>query len=153
MIFGVGFEQPTVRIELTDSVGPRRLETQTQAAIIRDYLAAWKTLSAALQQNRADLLDAAFVGIAKEKLTETVQAQRHLGIRTVYQDRSHDLKLLFYSPEGLSVQLSDTVEYDVRVMDHDKLQGTRRVQARYLAVLTPSEVQWKVRIFQAAPSN
>lgn len=147
----LAFDQPTVRVESPDSVGPRQLEPQTQAAVVRNYLDAWKTMDQALDQNRPDLLDAAFVGIARDKLLATIQSQQRLGIRTQYQDRSHDLELLFYSPEGLSIQLSDTVEYDVQLMDHDKLVGTDHVKSRYLAVLTPTEVRWKVRVFQSSP--
>ena len=81
-----------------DSGGPRNLEAQTRAAVVRDYLQAWKSLNGALQENRADLLDASFVGIAKEKLTDTVREQQALGMKTNYRDLSHDLKIIFYSP-------------------------------------------------------
>jgi hypothetical protein len=144
-----GFEEPSVRVEPVDPSSPRILEDQTQQAVVRDYLLAWQTLGSALQANRTDLLDATFVGVAREKLIDTIREQQKLGIQTHYVDRSHDLKLVFYSPEGLSVQLLDTVEYDVQVQDHDKQLVTRHVRARYVAVLSPTEVRWKVRIFQA----
>lgn len=144
------FEQPAIKVASTDSVGPRELETQTKTAVVRDYLAAWQSLSRALDENDAGQLDAEFVGIAKEKLSNTIQEQQKLGLRTLYQDRKHDINLVFYSPEGLSIQLLDEVEYDVQILDHDKLQATQHVRTRYLAVLTPTEVRWKVRIFQAA---
>jgi hypothetical protein len=146
-----GSDQPTVRVEPTDSVGPRTLEKQTQTAVIRDYLQAWQSLSRALDQNRADLLNHDFVGTAKEKLTDTIREQTKLGIQTRYQDGKHDIQLVFYSPEGLSIQLVDTVEYDVQLLDHEKPQITQHVRARYVAVLTPTEVQWRVRVFQAEP--
>ena len=149
--FALGSEAPAVRVAPTDSVGPRTLEEQTQKAVIRDYLQAWQTLSGALEQNRADLLDAEFLGSAREKLVDTIQDQVKLGIHTRYQDRSHDLQLVFYSPEGLSIQLIDTVEYDIQVVDHEKVLATQHVRARYVAVLTPTEVRWKVRVFQAEP--
>jgi hypothetical protein len=144
-----GFDQPSVRVEPVDPSSPRTPEDQTQQAVVRDYLLAWQTLGNALQSNRPDLLDAAFAGIAKDKLADTIAEQEKLGLQTHYVDRSHDLKLVFYSPEGLSIQLLDTVEYDVEVRDHDKLVGTRHVRTRYVAVLSPTEVRWKVRIFQA----
>lgn len=150
-IFVLGSEQPAVRVDATDSVGPRALEKQTATAVIRDYLQAWRSLSAALDQNRADLLDSSFVGAAKEKLAGTVQEQSKLGIQTRYRDVAHDLRVVFYSPEGLSIQLLDTVEYDVQVLDHNTVQATQHVRTRYVAVLTPTEVRWKVRVFQAAP--
>jgi hypothetical protein len=150
-LFVCASDQPAVRVEPTDSVGPRVLEKQTETAVVRDYLKAWQSMSGALEQNRADLLNADFVGTAKEKLTDTIREQARLGIQTHYQDRAHDVRLVFYSPEGLSIQLVDTVEYDVQLLDHEKLQTTQHVRTRYIAVLTPTEVQWKVRVLQAEP--
>ena len=147
----LGSDQPAVRVEATDSLGPRALEKQTKAAVIRDSLQAWRSFSSAIEQNRTDLLDADFVGVAKEKLADTIREQEKLGIQTRYRDGAHDLQFVFYSPEGLSIQLVDTVEYDVQILDHEKALTTRHVRARYVAVLTPTEVRWKVRIFQAAP--
>jgi hypothetical protein len=144
-------DQAAVRVEPTDSVGPRVLEKQTKEAVIRDYLKAWASLSHAFEQNRADLLDADFVGVAKEKLEDTISEQAKLGIQARYRDGAHDIQLVFYSPEGLSIQLVDTVEYDVQILDQEKVLTTQHVRARYLAVLTPTEVRWKVRVFQAQP--
>ena len=143
--------QATVRIEATNLQGSRPLQEQTSRAAIRDYLQSWQALTAAFDENRVDLLDPEFVGSAKDTLAATIQQQTALGISTRYQDRSHDLQLVFYSPEGLSIQLIDTVEYDVQILDDDKVQTTQHVRARYVAVLTPTEVRWKVRIFQAEP--
>src|ERR1700680_4011761 len=150
-LFVWGSDQPSVRIAPTNSVGPRTLEKQTETAVIRDYLQAWHSLSGALDQNRADLLNRDFVGTAKEKLADTIREQAKLGIQTRYRDGKHDIQLVFYSPEGLSIQLVDTVEYDMQLLDHKKLQTTQHVRARYVAFLTPTEVQWKVRVFQAEP--
>lgn len=144
-----GAGQPAVRIAPMDSVGPRPVEKQTQSSVVRDYLQAWQTLGNALGENRADLLDGYFVGVAKEKLTDTIREQKDLGIETAYRDQSHDLQVVFYSPEGLSIQLLDSVEYDVEVRDHGKTVGTQHVRARYVAVLTPTESKWKVRVFQS----
>jgi hypothetical protein len=144
-------DEPAVRVEPTGSVGPRTLEKQTETAVVRDYLAAWRSMSMALEQNRTDLLDGDFVGTAKEKLTDTIREQARLGMQTRYRDTAHDLRLVFYSPEGMSIQLLDTVEYEMQVVDHGKVQTTQHVRARYVAVLTPTEVRWKVRVFQAEP--
>jgi hypothetical protein len=141
-------DQPVVRVEPTNSVGPRVLEKQTETAVVRDYLQAWRSLSDALGQNRADLLDRDFVGVAKEKLADTIREQAKLGIQIRYRDSAHDVQLVFYSPEGLSIQLLDTVDYDVQILDQEKVQTTQHVRARYVAVLTPTEVQWKVRLLQ-----
>lgn len=144
-----GAAQPSVRVAPMDSVGPRPVEKQTQSSVIRDYLQAWQTLGGALSQNRADELDGYFVGIAKEKLADTIREQQTLGIQTVYRDESHDLQVVFYSPEGLSIQLVDNVAYEVEVRDHGRTVGTQPVRTRYVAVLTPTESRWKVRVFQS----
>jgi hypothetical protein len=144
-------DEPAVKVAPTNAVGPRNLEKQTETAVVRDYLEAWRSMSAALEQNRPDLLDADFVGTAQQKLAETIADQAKLGIETRYRDTSHDLQLVFYSPEGMSLQLLDNVTYEVRVVDNGKVLSMQQVHARYAAVLTPTEVRWKVRVFQAEP--
>ncbi|MFZ0284762.1 MAG: hypothetical protein WAL32_05985 [Terriglobales bacterium] len=144
-----GVEQPAAKT--AENVGPRTLEPETRIAVVRDYLAAWQSLSRALDENNAALLGPDFTGISREKLSDTIGDQRKLGLRTRYQDTKHDIHLVFYSPEGLSIQLRDTVAYDVQVLDHGKLQATQHIRTQYLAVLTPTEVRWKVRIFQSVP--
>ena len=144
-------DQPSVRVEPPNVKGPRQLEKQTAAAVVRDYLESWQSMAAALEQNRADLLDADFVGTAHDKLADTIRKQAGMGIHTRYQDLSHNLQIVFYSPEGLSVQLVDNVEYDEQVFLRDKALTTQHMHARYVVVLTPSEVRWRVRVFQADP--
>jgi hypothetical protein len=147
----IGRAQATVRVEQASLQGPRPLPEQTGTAAIHDYLQSWQSLSAAFEQNRTDLLDPAFVGTARDKLAQTIQQQATLGISTRYQDRSHDLQIVFYSPDGMSIELIDKVEYDVQLLDHDKVKTTQRLTARYLIVVTPAEVRWRVRVFQADP--
>jgi hypothetical protein len=144
-------EQPTVHLEPTNLQGPRVLNEQTRTAVIRDYLQAWQSVSAALQQNRPDLLDRDFVGTAKDKLTDTIHDQVTMGISTRYLDQSHDLQIVFYSPEGLSIQLVDNVEYEIQVVDHGKQQAAQKMRERYVVVMTPAEVRWRVRVFQGGP--
>ncbi|MGB7188995.1 MAG: hypothetical protein WBD10_02555 [Acidobacteriaceae bacterium] len=143
--------QATVHVAPPDLHGPRPLATQTATAVVRDYMQSWSAMKAALEQNRAGLLDPDFVGAARDKLAATIREQAKAGIRTRYQDRSHDLKIIFYSPEGLSIQLVDNVQYDQQVIHDGKVLATEPMRARYIVVLTPSEVRWKVRIFQAQP--
>jgi len=141
-------DDPEVHIEPSHLQGPRVLEKQTEAAAIRDYLQAWHSLRSALAESRSELLDASFIGDARDKLAATIVEQDKLGIRTRYQDRAHDLQVVFYSPEGLSIQIVDRIDYDVQILDHDKVITTQRLNVRYIAVLTPSEVRWRVRILQ-----
>ena len=144
-------DQPTVRLRPPNLQGPRVLNDQTQTAVIRDYLQAWQSARTALEQNRPDLLNRDFVGTAKDKLADTIRDQVTMGITTRYLDQSHDLQIIFYSPEGLSVQLVDNVEYEVQVADHGKTQATQKMHARYVVVMTPAEVRWRVRVFQGGP--
>lgn len=143
-----GADQPSVRVASMDSVGPRQVEPQTRTAIVRDYLAAWQSMGHAFEDNRPELLNDTFVGLAKEKLADTIRAQTASTIKTSYRDLSHDLKVVFYSPEGLSIQLTDDVEYDMEVRHGGQSFGTQHVKTRYIAVLSPTESKWKVRIFQ-----
>lgn len=143
--------QVAVRVEPMALQTTRSLPDQTRAAAIRDYLHAWQGFQAAFEHNRPELLEADFVGTAKDRLADTVHQQSNFGIRTRYQDRSHDLQVLFYAPDGMSIELTDKVEYDVQIIDHDKVISTQRESARYLVVLTPAEVRWRVRVFQSTP--
>jgi hypothetical protein len=139
-----------VRIEPSAAQqGPRVLTEQTASAVIQDYLQSWQSLSAALEQNRADLLNMDFSGAAREKLGETVQEQAGAGLSAQYRDSAHDIQIVFYSPEGLSIQLTDSVEYDVQVLDHGKTITSQHMSTHYIVVLTPAEARWKVRVFQA----
>jgi hypothetical protein len=144
----IGFAQAAVRVEPPNLQGPRLLPEQTGKAAIRDYLQAWQSFGAAFEQNRSDLLDPAFVGTAREKFAQTILQQAALGIRTNYQDRSHDIQIVFYSPDGLSIELIDKVEYDLQLLDKDGVKTTQHINARYVIVLTPAEVRWRVRVLQ-----
>jgi hypothetical protein len=141
--------QPAVTVDTSQLKGPRPLEDQTKAAAIRDYLESWQGMDEAFQQNQPTLLDEDFIGTARDKLADTIDEQAKAGIQTRYQDRSHHIQFLFYSPEGLSIELIDDAEYDVQVLDRDKPVSTVPASARYIVVLTPAEIRWKVRIMQA----
>jgi hypothetical protein len=146
-------DQPSVQVQPPDLHGSRPLEPQTQTAVVRDYLESWNSFSAAFAQNQASLLDADFAGIARDKLGAAIDDQTKLGIHTSYHDLSHRLQIVFYSPDGLSIELLDTVEYDEQIFDRDKPIATQHVTTRYLVMLTPAETSWKVRVFQSEPAN
>jgi hypothetical protein len=153
MLLAWDHQQPTVRIEALDLHGSAAMQRQTQAAVIHDYLEAWKSLNGALQENRPELLEEAFVGNAKEKLATTIEEQKQAGIQTAYRDRAHDITLVFHSPDDLSTQLVDQVQYEVEIKDHEKTLVSQPATSRFVAVLTPTEVRWKVRILQAEPQE
>ena len=143
--------EPAIRVESPELQGSRPLEKQTENSVIRDYLQSWESMQQALDQNQAAKLDPDFIGAARDKLAETIDGQNRIGIHTHYQDRSHDLQIVFYSPEGLSIEMTDDVEYEQQVLDKDKILAIKIIRQRYLVVLTPSEVRWQVRIFQTEP--
>jgi hypothetical protein len=144
-----GADEPNVKVEPSHFTGPGQLQEQTERAVIRDYLEAWKTFDAASEANRPEMLDRDFVGSAKDKLASTIQEQKSLEIRALYKDRSHHLQVLFYSPEGLSIELADNVEYDLEIAAKGKPTAVQGMRARYIVVLTPAELHWKVRVFQS----
>jgi hypothetical protein len=143
--------QPGPPDEPADSAGPRVLEKQTRASVERDYVQAWRSLGQAFSENRPDLLDGYFVGIAKEKLADAIREQQNLKMQTVYSEPTHDFKIVFYSPDGLSIQLVDKLEYWLDIRDQERVVGRQQVRARYVVVMTPTETRWKVRILQAEP--
>jgi len=146
---GLVAAQPEVTVDTSQLKGPRALEDQTKAAAIRDYLESWQGMNEAFEQDQPNLLDEDFIGTAREKLADAIDEQAKAGIQTRYQDRAHHIQFLFYSPEGLSIELIDDAEYDVQVLDHDKPVSTVPASARCIVVLTPAEVRWKVRVMQA----
>ncbi len=143
--------QPEVPKRSAEAVGPRMLEEQTRASVERDYLLAWQSLGRALSENRPDLLNEYFVGLAKDKLADTIREQQKSGIQTIYSEPTHDFTVVFYSPDGLSIQFVDSVEYRLEVRDHGRAVGSGEVRSRYVSVMTPTETKWKVRILQAEP--
>jgi len=106
-------------------------------------------MDSAFDQNRSDMLAQDFIGGAAEQLSGAIKDQSGLGIRTRYQDISHDIRFVFYSPEGMSIEFTDVVKFNVQVFDHGRLISSKVENARYLVVMTPSEVRWSIRIFQA----
>lgn len=145
--------QAQVNVRPPDLHGPRPLEKQTADSVVRDYLQSWKNFGLAFEQNRAGLLDADFVGTALDKLKATIGEQAAAGITTRYVDQSHDIQIVFYSPDGLSVQLVDKVTYQEQVLKGGKVLASQPIHTRYIAVLTPAAARWRVRIFQAASSE
>jgi len=140
--------EPAIRVKPTQTRGSRTVEKQTEASVIRDYLEAWKALDAALGNDRADQLETYFIGTAFTKFSGVVADQTKAGIHTHYVEHAHELQIIFYSPEGLSIQLTDDIEYEEQIFDGTKLVTSKLIKQRYIAVLTPSEVRWRVRILQ-----
>jgi len=136
-----------------EGAGPRELEDVTRNAIARDYAAAWSTLAQALDQNNPDLLNAHFTGFARDNFGDRIADQRRSGVHTRYRDLGHRANIVFYSPDGLGVQLLDEAQIEIQIFDGDTLVSSTKGTRHYIALLTPAEVSWKVRILQDVPNT
>jgi hypothetical protein len=143
--------QSDVAVELNaDKAQPRQLEDTTERAVTREYASAWKNLSRALGENRADLLQENFVGAAQEKFDSQIEQQKSAGFTTKYIDHSHKLNVVFYSPEGSAIQFRDVADVELQILDGGKLVHSEKTQMEYVGLLTVTGDRWKVRVLQEA---
>ncbi len=138
---------PSVQLNADNGAG-KPLEDLTRKAVTRDYAKAWSTLAKAMDTNNADLIEGDFVGVAADKLTAGIEQQSKSGLHRRYVDRGHKLDVLFYSPDGTSMQLRDTARLEVQLLDGDKVLHSDNVTRQYISLMTPTEVRWKVRVLQ-----
>ena len=141
-------EVPHVELN-TENLGPRQIEDLTSKSIPRDYGFAWQTMEQAFDDNRLGLLDGYFTGLAKQDLGDRVKSQIRSGMHTRYQDRGHKLDAIFYAPAGDAMQLKDRAQFDIQVLDGDKVIYEEPVTAEYLVLMTPGADRWMVRQIQA----
>ncbi|HWY68473.1 MAG TPA: hypothetical protein VNX88_07390 [Terriglobales bacterium] len=143
----------TVQVRLDASqIQPRPLEQLTGQSITKTYSNAWKNMETALAENRPDLIDESFVGYAHDKLVSQVQEQKKIGLATRYVDHGHQVSATFYSPEGSAVQLQDTAQLEIQLLDGGKVVSSQNVTRKYIAVVTVVEDSWKVRILDGVPA-
>ena len=142
------------KVDLSVSTaGPRQVEDTTEQALQRDYARAWSSLEAALAENRPELLDTDFVGVALDALRDRVTQQQQSGLHTRYVDHGHKLQAVFYSSEGSAVQLVDTAQLEIQFLDGDKVLHSEQRTESYTVVMTTGENRWKVRVLQATPGQ
>lgn len=142
---------PDVTLNVQNAA-PRQVEDTTQRAVARDYAAAWQAMAEALDRNQASLLSANFAGTALDKLTAGIAEQRKAGLHQRFIDKGHKVEAIFYSPEGSAMELQDTLQLQVQLMDGDKVIHSEDATVHYTALLTAAENSWKVRVLQAVPS-
>jgi len=142
---------PSVSLNVANA-GPRQVEDTTQRSVARDYAAAWQAMADALDQNRADLLATNFIGTADEKLTAGINDQQKTGLHQHIVDKGHRVDVVFYSPEGSAMELHDTVQLELQVMDGSKVIHSEDATVHYVALLTAAENSWKVRVLEAVPA-
>jgi hypothetical protein len=145
-------EQPNVTLE-AEHIGPRVIEDLTRKSVARDYANAWSSMSEALSQNRADLLNAYFTGFAKDDLSKMVHDQKRTGIRIVYHDLGHHLDALFYSPAGDAMQLRDIARVEIEIMDGGKVLSREQANLQYMVLMTPGADRWLVRDLEGVPAT
>lgn len=148
-VLAAGGPEVTLSIQ---NAAPRQVEDTTEKAIARDYAAAWQSMTSALDQNRADLLNATFIGTASEKLTATIAEQRKAGLHQRFVDKGHKVNVVFYSPEGSAMELQDTAQLEIQLLDGDKVVHSEGAIVHYVALLTAAADSWKVRVLEAVPA-
>jgi hypothetical protein len=134
------------------NAAPRQVEDTTQKAVARDYATAWQAMAEALDRNQVNLLTTNFAGTALEKLTATIGEQSKTGLHQRFIDKGHKVEAIFYSPEGSAMELQDTLQLQIQLMDGDKVIRSEDATVHYIALLTAAENSWKVRVLQAVPS-
>jgi len=128
---------------------PRAVESLTEERILRDYRTAWTSMSRALELNTLDPLEGPFAGEAKKWLGETVASQRHSGVSQRYLEQTHKLEAVFYAPEGDVIELHDTAEYQMQLLDGGKIIHDQRVVVHYVVLMTPGADRWVLRHLQS----
>jgi hypothetical protein len=131
--------------------GPRAIESLTERGILRDYRFAWTSMAQALESNTVDPLEGAFAGDAKQWLRQTVAGQQHSGLSQRFAGQSHQLEAVFYAPEGDVMELHDTAQYQLQILDGNKVVHDEHVVVHYVVLMTPGADRWVVRQLQAVP--
>jgi hypothetical protein len=142
----------SVRVQLyVKKAAPRAVEDLTESAILRDYRIAWMSMSRALESNSSEFLEGAFAGDAKNLLVQTVTSQQQSQLSRRYADQNHQVEAVFYAPEGDVMELHDTAQYQLEIVDGDKIIREERVTVHYIVLMTPAADRWVVRQLQAVP--
>lgn len=136
-----------------ESIGPRPIEHRTGETVTRDYAQAWQDLAESLDANRTDLLDDYFTGEARSRLTQRISEQQKIGLRTRYVDHGHQVKAVFYSPDGGEMQLEDQAQIEVQVLDGQNTIHISNSSHKYLVLMTPGADRWYVRSLEPVPDD
>jgi acyl-CoA-binding protein len=142
---------PDVQLNIA-AVAPRQVEQGTEQAITRDYAKAWQALATARDQNRPELLQSMFVGVAKNEIEQAIRDQQKSNARVRYVDLGHKLQAVFYSQEGSAMQLRDTAFIETQILDGNSVVYSEDAVVNYIVVMTPAADHWQVRMLQAVPS-
>lgn len=130
---------------------PRSLEAATAASVQRNYAHAWQAIAAAMEQNQSQLLNADFVGIAKDQLAQAIDEQGKRGLKRRYIDHGHQVEVVFYSPDGSAVELHDDARLEIQYLDGNKIVHSEQGTFHFLVLMTAAEASWKVRLLENVP--
>jgi hypothetical protein len=142
---------PEVKLAV-ESASPRAVEALTERSVARDYTAAWRTLAEASEKGSPALLDAYFVGGAKTTLARALADQKKTGTHVRYLNQTHNLKAVFYAPEGDVMELQDAAEYQMQIVSDDKVIHDEHVVVQYIVLMTPGADRWVIRQLQSVPT-
>ena len=142
----------SVQVQLdVKKAGPRAVEDLTERGILRDYRVAWTSMAQAFEFNTFDPLEGPFSGEAKHWLRQTVTSQQQSGMSRRYTNQNHHVDAIFYSPEGDVIELHDTAQYHLQILDGSKTIDDQDVTVRYVVLMTPGADRWTIRQLQAVP--
>ena len=77
-----------------------------------------------------------------------LEGQQKNGLRTRLIDRGHKLEAVFYSPEGSAMQLRDTAQLEIQVLNGGQVIHSEQTTLHYIALMTTAEDRWKVRLLE-----
>lgn len=135
----------------TSKAGPRAVEALTERAILRDYRFAWVNLDQALESNSTEPISGLFGGTASTWLNEAVSSQRRAGLASRYLNQNHKVDAVFYAPEGDMIELQDTADYQLQILDGSKTIHDEHVVVHYVVLMTPGADRWVIRQLQSVP--
>jgi len=135
----------------TSKAVPRQVESLTERSVLRDYRFAWENLAEAMESSSTAPLNSLFAGTAIAWLNAAVSSQRRNGITSSYLNQSHKVEAVFYAPEGDVIELHDTAEYDLQVLDGSKTIHDQHLVLHYVVLMTPGADRWVIRQLQSVP--
>jgi hypothetical protein len=104
-----------------------------------------------LESNSTAPLNGLFEATADKWLKDAVQGQRHTGLTSRYVNQNHKVDAVFYSPEGDVIELHDTAEYDLEILDGSKTIHNEHAIVHYVVLMIPGAERWVVRQLQSVP--
>jgi hypothetical protein len=149
--YSVGADSAPQVVLNTSKAAPRSVESLTERVLLRDYKFAWLNLDQAFESNSTGPLSGLFVGAAGDWLNKAVASQQNSGLTSRYLNQNHKVEAVFYAPEGDMIELHDTADYQLRILDGSKIIHDEHVVVHYVVLMTPGADRWVIRQLQAVP--